>query len=77
MENFSLISLLISIPVLVAIDKRLLRLAFFFFLLANVPTVVALFFNIDPGNFWLLFARLNLIVFSFLIIGKISANRDI
>ncbi len=39
MENFSLIPLLISIPTLIAIDNGRLRVAFFLFLLGNIPTM--------------------------------------
>lgn len=76
MENFSLISLLISIPVMIAIDRGLLRIAFILFLLANLPMFVLLIFDYDFGAGLIVLFRLIILLFSFYLLGKFKVNVD-
>lgn len=76
MENFSLISLLISIPVIIAIDRGLLGIAFILFLLANLPTFVLLIFDYGFGVGLIVLIRLIILLFSFYLLGKFKVNVD-
>ena len=73
MKIFSLIPLLISIPVLIAIYKGRLKVAFPLFLLVNVPTLATLIFDLEAGKFSALFFMLIIILLSCFIINKTFA----
>lgn len=76
MENFSLISLLISIPVMIAIDRGLLWIAFFLFLLANMPTFALFILDYDFGTGLLAFIRLIILLFSLHFLWKFKTDVD-
>ena len=63
MENFLVTPLLISLPILIAIDDGRLKLALNIFIITNVPTFVAFFLNAWKIS-WVIFA-LRIVAFSF------------